>query len=226
MLIFQQNIQREYVSILRRINRYKLFKEYNQMKPIKLLSIPVLMTAIVLAACNNVGDSEDITSGAPENMKNSERVVDKRVNDGSSPGKPTAPVSISYDILNKPIVGSPVQIRVHIRSRQGPVNVRYSINDQSALMFKEGQVESLEITDPTKREPREVSVVPLREGRSYVNVSAEVETPRGLMIRSMSVPIKVGSAPMQPNDNGDRKEGPGGEAVISMPAQESGASSK
>ncbi len=195
------------------------------MKPIKLLSTAVLMTAIVLAGCDNVGDSEDIASGVVENSVPSEQKTDKRMSDGSSPGKPTAPVSISYDILNKPIVGSPVQIRVHIRSRQGPVNVRYSINDQSALMFKEGQVESLEIADPTKREPREVSVVPLREGRSYVNVSAEVETPRGLMIRSMSVPIKVGSAPIQPNDNGERKEGPGGEAVISMPAQESGASS-
>ncbi|SVB81978.1 uncharacterized protein METZ01_LOCUS234832 [marine metagenome] len=195
------------------------------MKPIKLLSTAVLMTAIVLAGCENAGNSEDITSGVAEGTKTPEQKAGKRAGDGTSPGKPTAPISISYDILNKPIVGSPVQVRVHVRSRQGPVNVRYSINDQSALMFKEGQVESLEIADPTKREPREVSVIPLREGRSYVNVSVEVDTPRGLMIRSMSVPIKVGSAPMQPNDNGERKEGPGGETVISMPAQESGTNS-
>ena len=97
------------------------------MKPIKLLSTAVLMTAIVLAGCDNVGDSEDIASGVVENSVPSEQKTDKRMSDGSSPGKPTAPVSISYDILNKPIVGSPVQIRVHIRSRQGPVNVRYSI---------------------------------------------------------------------------------------------------
>ena len=194
------------------------------MKPIKLLSTAVLMTAIVLAGCENAGNTEDITSGVAESSKNPEQ-ADKRGGDGASPGKPTAPISISYDILNKPTVGSPVQVRVHVRSRQGPVNVRYSINDQSGLMFKEGQVESLEIADPSKREPREVSVIPLREGRSYVNVSVEVDTPRGLMIRSMSIPIKVGSAPMQPNDNGERKEGPGGETVISMPAQESGTNS-
>jgi hypothetical protein len=68
---------------------------------------------------------------------------------------------------------------------------------------------------------QQLSVIPQREGRVYVNVSAEIPTVDGLNIRSMSIPIQVGSAPEQPADNGEMVEGPGGEVVNSLPAQES-----
>jgi len=40
------------------------------------------------------------------------------------------------------------------------------------------------------------------------------------MIKSMAIPIQVGSAPSQPQINGELIEGPDGETVISMPAQQ------
>ena len=36
----------------------------------------------------------------------------------------------------------------------------------------------------------------------------------------MAIPIKVGAAPTQSTPNGEVVEGPDGEAVISLPAQE------
>jgi hypothetical protein len=63
-------------------------------------------------------------------------------------------------------------------------------------------------------------VVPQREGRLYVNVSVEVETAGGSMIKSMAIPIQVGSAPEPTRNDGEVKEGPNGELVQSMPAQE------
>jgi len=137
-----------------------------------------------------------------------------------SPGKPTAPISMSYEILNKPVVGTPVQINIDISSSQGPVTVHYSIADASALEFQAGQVERYDIHDASRREPRQLAVVPRREGRLYVNVSAEVATPGGVKIRSMSIPIRVGRAPEAPTPNGELMEAPDGETVISMPAQE------
>jgi hypothetical protein len=67
---------------------------------------------------------------------------------------------------------------------------------------------------------QQVAVVPQREGRLYINVSAEVETAGGTIIKSMAIPIQVGNAPVQPQLNGELKEGPDGETVISMPAQQ------
>lgn len=136
-------------------------------------------------------------------------------------GKPTAPIDISYEIVGNAVVGLPVLINVVVTSPKGPVNVQYSIMDSSALMFQSGQVERLEIVDPTSGSVQQVSVVPQREGRVYVNVSAEIQAEDGLTIRSMAIPIKVGSAPPAEAVNGERVEGPDGEIVISMPASES-----
>jgi len=140
-----------------------------------------------------------------------------------SPGKPSAPVSIDYEVLGKAIVGLPVAINVQVRGTRddiGPVAVSYSINDTSALMFQEGQVERLEIVASSEASVQQLAVVPQREGRLYINVSAEVTTPGGSMIKSMAIPIQVGSAPVPSQTRGELKEGPDGETVLSLPAKE------
>jgi hypothetical protein len=145
-------------------------------------------------------------------------------NGGSrSPGKPSAPVSIDYEVLGKAIVGLPVAINVQVRGTRediGPVAVSYTINDTSALMFQEGQVERLEIATLNEASVQQLAVVPQREGRLYINVSAEVTTPGGSMIKSMAIPIQVGSAPLPSQAGGELKEGPDGETVLSLPAKE------
>ena len=40
------------------------------------------------------------------------------------------------------------------------------------------------------------------------------------MIKTMAIPIQVGSVPEKPEINGELVEGPDGETVISMPAKE------
>ena len=65
-----------------------------------------------------------------------------------------------------------------------------------------------------------MTVVPQREGRMHVNVSPDVQTDSGMMIKSMAIPVRVGDAPATPTINGELVEGPDGETVISMPAQE------
>jgi len=179
--------------------------------------LPLLAASIALAAC---GQSEDTSMQEPVTP---EPVAGKPVPslDGASPGKPQAPISMSYEIVGNPIVGHPVLVNVSVNSTEGPVSVLYSITDRSALMFQDGQVERLEIADPSSRAVQQLSVVPQREGRLYVNVSAEVQTPGGARIRSMAIPIKVGAAPAEGQAPDNVVEGPDGEAVISMPAQES-----
>jgi len=132
--------------------------------------------------------------------------------------KPGAPVEIDYEVIGTPIVGVPVSINVVVTSSAGPLQVHYSINDQSALLFQDGQVERLEIVDPSAGSLQQLTVVPQREGRLYVNVSAEVPAPMGTMIRSLAIPIKVGRAPASLPVNGEVKLGPDGEAIVSMPA--------
>jgi len=172
-------------------------------------------TAVSIAAC---GPGPGPTTSGPEQLQPAQPQASGPV---VSPGKPTAPITIDYEIVNKPIVGAPVQINVRVSSPQGPVKVSYSIDDASALRFQEGQVEEEEIPGGAARDvPRQLTVVPLREGRLFVNVSAEVQTPGGVMIRSMAIPLRAGAAPDGPTLNEAVKESPEGERVISMPAEE------
>ena len=184
--------------------------------------IALLAAATTLHGCGS--DNEPVDSPASPAPDTAQTAAEPapQIQDmgGASPGKPTAPIMMRYEIVGNPVVGTPVQINIDVSSSQGPVTVTYSVPDASALTFVEGQVRKLAIEDPAVRQPRQMSVIPQREGRLYVNVSAEVETPGGTKIRSMSIPIKVGSAPEAPTINGELKEGPDGETVISMPAEE------
>lgn len=172
--------------------------------------------ALSLIAC---GDEAARTSSA-----SSEKQAAKLApSSPTSPGKPTAPITIDYEVLGKAIVGLPISINVEVRATRddlGPVTVSYSINDRSALAFQQGQVERLEISRLDEASVQQLAVVPQREGRLYVNVSAEVQTPGGSMIKSMAIPIQVGSAPEPSRTDAEEKTGPDGETVLSLPAEQ------
>jgi hypothetical protein len=175
----------------------------------------IAIAVFSMAACSDDSGS----AGTAAVGKAAPKAGDKQ---SMSPGKPSAPISIDYEVLGKAIVGLPVAINVQVSASQevGPITVQYSINDVSALRFQEGQVERRQYRNRSELDMQQVAVVPQREGRLYINVSAEVETAGGSMIKSMAIPIQVGNAPVQPQLNGELKEGPDGETVISMPAQQ------
>ena len=139
-----------------------------------------------------------------------------------STGKPSAPIRMDYEVLGNPVVGSPVAINIEISATgsDAPIDVRYTIADRSSLEFQSGQIENLQVRDRRTEGRQQMTVIPRREGRLFVNVSAEIQTPGGSMIKSMAIPIQVGSAPNKPTTNGELVEGADGETVISMPAKE------
>lgn len=144
----------------------------------------------------------------------------------ASPGKPTAPISIDYEIIGTPVVGNPLSIDVNVSSTRGdvPIRLRYSILDADSLSFPEAQPEEVALGRVSERQPavRQVTVIPQREGRLYLNVTAEIETADGALIKSMAIPIQVGSGPGEREKNGEVTVDADGEAIISLPADEEG----
>jgi hypothetical protein len=142
----------------------------------------------------------------------------------SSPGKISAPININYSITGNPIVGMPVGINIEVSSEidDREILLHYRVNEYGSLIFPETQVQSvslLPLADAVSRS-QQVTVVPQREGRIYLVVSAEIETDGGTMIKSMSIPIQVGRAPREAKSNGNLVKDADGEAGISMPATE------
>jgi hypothetical protein len=181
----------------------------------------ILLAALALAACQDAGNESNGTTEAAA----ADAAAESASTEGqASAGKPSAPISIDYAVIGTPIVGQPVNIDLEVFSSVGdrPVTLNYRINDARNLRFPQAQAQQIALAAPsdTGRAAQQVTVIPLREGRLYLNVSAEIETAEGTLMKSMAIPIQVGRAPEVPQTNGELREGPDGETVISMPAEE------
>jgi len=137
--------------------------------------------------------------------------------------KPQGPVTIDYRIIGAPIVGQPLAIDVEVTSLLGPqaISLSYRINDSTAMEFSEAQPAQVTIA-PSSSTPslQQVRLVPLREGRLFLNVSASVEIDGETYSTAMAIPVQVGSAPRQAEENGVLSTDDTGAAIRSLPASE------
>ena len=187
----------------------------------------VLLGVGAIAACQDNDASRDAAGNATSQAVTSSKPAPEPSDaPDRSPGKPTASVNIRYDVIGNAIVGQPVAINLQVSSSQPgrAVTLHYRSNDSSAMVFPESQALIIEMNAAPDESPRmqQVSVIPQREGRVFLNVSAEVQTENGAMFRSIAIPIQVGAARREPEVNGEIRETAEGEQVISMPASESG----
>ena len=179
-----------------------------------------------LVACSDDGatqpaDNDDtkITTTAPE-------VTFKPGASGKHTVKPRGPVQISYRIIGQPIIGQPLAIELQFTSALGvqPFNVSYRVNDATALQLPESQSSTVSISPSAGKEQsfaaQQVTVIPLREGRLYLNVSAHVETENGSLSSVTAIPIQVGAATRAVSENGVVMTDENGELIRSMPAKE------
>lgn len=188
--------------------------------------IPTLLTAsaiaiAMVAACQQPADDTAVANddAAPEKAAAAAGPAA-----ATSPGKPSAPIFIDYTVNGTPIVGHPVSIDLNVRSTltDRPVTLNYRVVDTSALTFPDAQVRQVAVARLDEGRPaiQQVTVVPQREGRLYLNVTAEIQTEDGMMLKSMAIPIQVGSAPAEREVNGEIKKDADGDAIVSMPADD------
>lgn len=131
--------------------------------------------------------------------------------------KPGSPYALSYRIVGTPIVGSPVVVDLRVRSSLGPrpVNLDYRINDASSMLFAESQPSSvrMEPADNENEIRQQVTVIPQREGRLYLNVSASFEDEGSTVSTVMAVPIQVGTGTRELIEHGTVRMDENDEAV-------------
>lgn len=188
----------------------------------QFISIACMASLLALAGCDALRkpaqpDAEKAadTAGPAEKAANETTAV---------AGKPTAPIDITYNVIGAAFVGQPVNIEIDVSSplRDQQISLEYRINDPRDLSFGESQPQRISMSAigdaPSAR--REVTVVPQREGRLYLNVSAAIETAGGTLIKAIAIPVQVGKARRESSVNGELKKDADGEAVESMPADE------
>ena len=183
----------------------------------KYLAISAI-AMIGLSACGGeeakepaVADEVDLQTTAPQVTFKPSAGYDGTV------AKPGSPFSISYKIIGAPIVGSPLTINLRVASALGARNVTlsYRISDASAMVLAESQPASVLMEQAANEESftQQVTIIPQRDGRSYLNVSASFETENGTMSTVMAIPIQVGTGTRELQEHGVVELDEDGEAV-------------
>jgi hypothetical protein len=176
-------------------------------------TISVIAALIFLAGCGAEEDAAPVTG-----LKDRSDVA------ASITAKPQGPVTIDYRIIGAPIVGQPLAIDIEVKSLLGPqtITVSYRINDSTAMELMESQPAQLSIAPTNDEAPslQQVQLVPLREGRLFLNVAASVDVDGSAMSTAIAIPIQVGAAPRQPEANGTLTTDESGEPLRSLPATE------
>ena len=135
----------------------------------------LLLVSWGLFACQSGDHDEEISAAAKTVQSESAPTTDK-----------TAPINIEYEIMGIPVVGIPLSINVKISpALDRPIQLNYRINDSTSLKFSDAQSESVLLvqTGDKAYAAEQVTVVPQREGRLFLNVSAEIESDVGMIAK-------------------------------------------
>ncbi len=183
----------------------------------KYLAISAI-AIIGVAACGGEPAEEPAVAAEVDLQKTAPQVTFKpsAEYDGTV-AKPGSPFSISYKIIGAPIVGSPLTINLRVASALGARNVTlsYRITDASAMVLAESQPASVLMEQAANEASftQQVTIIPQRDGRSYLNVSASFETENGTMSTVMAIPIQVGIGTRELQEHGVVELDEDGEAV-------------
>ncbi|MEM1173853.1 MAG: hypothetical protein AAGI27_03485 [Pseudomonadota bacterium] len=186
-----------------------------------LLSAAALLT---LTACGNdasVAESVDINGEMPEVTFKAEQLADLVA-------KKHTPIRISYRFVGEPVLGKAMTVDLRFASMAGdaPVFVSFGIPDTTALEMPQDQLREVAVAPGAldgleeRFASHQVTVIPRREGRIYLNVAAEVETADGTMSTVTAIPLQVGNGPRTLRENGTVVETESGELVRSLPAKQ------
>ena len=191
----------------------------DRLKPIPALSLAIAM----LAACD--GGSEQPAPAADQGADSETPVAVLTPEEKYSVvGKPEGPVKIDYRVIGTPVVGQPLTIEFAVKSivYDVPVTLTYSSQDSTAMTFSESQERriSLVFEGEERLAGQRVTVVPAREGRLFLNVMAQMQSDTGSLGTVIAVPIQVGAAPRQLQENGVVTTDESGELLREMPASE------
>lgn len=200
----------------------ELVKEMTPAKTFMNLAIAVAVM-FALTACGGeesepaagVEEVETLDTATPAPAVSFKPSKDKY--DGTKVVNPASPFTISYRIVGTPIVGSPVTVDLRVASMLGsrPVQLEFRINDASSMMLAESQPASIRL-EPAANETafrQQVTIIPQREGRLYLNVSASFETEDGTMSTVTAIPIQVGTGTRELQEHGEVQVDENGEAV-------------
>ena len=185
----------------------------------KLVTLFLVSSSSLLLACNSANNTTDAATRPLE--KSTVRSLDHR-----SPGKTTAPVEVSYQLLDKPALSTPLRIEVSMKPliAASAIKLEYTVdgNINSVDPSTQASFNQVAAGQATKHI---IQVVPRGDGQHHVNVFVTLVTQDGQPQSTvLMIPVTVGvvnpnQKPEHPNKAFIQQDSQG-QSIISVPAQE------
>ena len=183
------------------------------MKNLRILS---LFTVIALAGCGQeaaepAAEVAVLDKGAIEQTKPMVQQWDGAVS------KPGAPFRVNYRLIGTPVVGAPLSIDLRVTSplERNAVALSYRIADATAMTLHESQPADIMAEFAANEEfvDQRITIVPQREGRLFLNVTAAMDTETGRASTTMAIPIQVGQGTREMEEHGELGTDEDGESI-------------
>ncbi len=171
--------------------------------------------AIALCACG--GEPPTTTTEAPAVAK-----VTAKPLHGDSPGKPSAPVSLTYEFLQAPAVGQPLTVRLSVTGGTDVQPLDLGLGTRGALELSKNTPTAMPLkagSTTTGAMTQDIVVTPSDLGRSYLNVQINGTWEGQPFTKAMSIPVQVGEGGPTLLTNGEIIDD-GVEVLSSMPADQ------
>ena len=153
------------------------------------------IAAMTLSACGSESAEPDVGSVDKAQASAAKPLPESNARFVSTT-KPGSPYYIGYRVIGTPIVGSPLTLELEVKSTLGfeAVNLAYRINDATAMTLTDAQPRAVRVpmTADAGAVRQQVSIVPLREGRLFLNVEASFATESGAESTVIAIPVQVG----------------------------------
>lgn len=181
------------------------------------ISFGLLAGLIGLSGCGDAGAPVQPTA-TPELPTEAPVVAEQ---DLGSPGKPMSPIGVRYEILGKPAVGQPLEIRITTHSNLVVNSLTTQVRGDEGLYVSPANanfaVAQMRFDEPVSRA---LTVTPLREGSFQLSVLVQGQIDGVLQANHVTIPIQVGDVQEQLKPMGTMTTDESGEAIISLPAEQ------
>ncbi len=185
----------------------------------KLLTLFFIGTSSLLFACNSANNTN--ANSAQPNEKPTVRSLEHR-----SPGKTTAPINVTYQLLDKPALSSPLRIEISMQPlvAASAIKLEYAVNGNLNSVDPSTQA-SFDQVNTGQVIKHVIQVVPQGNGQHHINLFVTLVTQDGQsQSTALMIPVTVGDIttnqkPEHPNKAFIQQDSHG-QPIISVPAQE------
>jgi len=187
------------------------------------LPVPALLAAtLLLSACgSDEAATEAPVAAAPATggVANQADPV-SRMARAVSPGKTGAGVDLRYEILAKPVVGTPFEVEIALVATSNAETVEVAIAGMPGLTVTNNQVPVVTGVAAGATNIHRFTALADQAGVYYVSVAVTTQLAGVTQARTFSIPVLLGDVQAARKATAEPRTDATGQAIESMPAQE------